>query len=99
MKGAEWKPASVAVVWAATLQGVHDVGPQHQLQGVSREGDVEDTAAHQLHDEQAAVASPLMGLVWSTVPPRCCMVGSWDSHWHLSSSGIFKTDHCEHRPY
>lgn len=99
LKGAEREPASVAVEWEATFQGARTVRPQHQLQGMGREGDVEDTAAHQLCDKQAAVACLEVGLLWSAVLFRCCVVGSWDSHWHLSSSGLFKIDHCEHHPY
>lgn len=99
LKGAEQKAASAAVGWAGTLQGAHAVRPQHWLQAVSQEGDAEDSAAQQLHDEQAGAAScPVMGLVWSAVPLRCCMVGTCDSRWHLSSFGLLKIDHCEHPP-
>lgn len=99
LKGADQKPASEAAVWAATWQGAHAVRPQHRRQGVRREGDAEDTAAHPLRDEQAAVACLGMGPVWSAAPFRCCVAGSWDSHWHLGSSGLLKNDHCERHPH
>ena len=75
LKRAEQKPTSVAVVWVATLQGVHAVWPELQLQGVRPGGGVEDTAAHKLRDEQAAVACLVMGLVWS--PAVWCLAAGW----------------------
>lgn len=91
MKGAEEKPALAAMVWAATSQGAHAAWSQHQQQCVSWDGDVEDMAANQLCKNQAA------GFVCCGFQMLCGR--KLDSHWHLGSSGLFKNDHCEHRPY